>query len=68
MRASSPKSGGILSQDNSIIMIQGNEKLGEMEDTMRAMQKRLNELQQEQGNNTIGARQLVNYMRRTIRI
>ena len=29
---------------------------------MRAIQKRLNELEQEQGNNTIGAKELVNYM------
>ena len=61
MRASSPKSRGILSQDNSVIMIQENDKLGKMEETMRAMQKRLNELQQEQGNNTIGTRELVNF-------
>ena len=36
--------------------------MGKMEESMRAMQKRLNELQQEQVNSTIGPKDLVNYM------
>ena len=47
IRASSPKARGILNQDASVI-IQGNGKMGKMEDTIRAMQKRLNDLQQQQ--------------------
>ena len=62
IRSSSPKSRGVLNQDNSVITVQDNDKIGKMEESMRAMQKQLNELQQEQGNNTIGPRDLVNYM------
>ena len=62
IRSSSPKSRGTQNQDNSVITVQDNDKMGKMEESMRAMQKRLNELQQEQVNSTIGPKDLVNYM------
>ena len=51
-----------MNQDSSVITVQDNEKLEKMEESMKAMQKRLTELQQEQVNQTIGPRELVNYM------
>ena len=36
--------------------------MGKMEETIRAMQKKMNDLQQQQGDNTMGARDLVSLM------
>ena len=62
IRASSPKSRGILNTDNSVITVQGNDKMEKMEENIQRMQKRLEELQQDQVNQSIGPRDLVNYM------
>jgi hypothetical protein len=51
-----------LNQDSSVITVQDNDKFEKMEESMKAMQKRLTELQQEQVNQTMGPRDLVNYM------
>ena len=51
-----------MNQDSSVITVQDNEKFEKMEESMKAMQKRLIELQQEQVNQTMGPRDLVNYM------
>ena len=51
-----------MSQDSSVITVQDNVKFEKMEESMKAMQKRLTELQQEQVNQTMGPRDLVNYM------
>ena len=51
-----------MSTDNSVITISGTDKMEKMEQNMVAMQKRLEELQQDQANQTIGPRDLVNYM------
>ena len=55
IRASSPKAGwNRLSPDTSIIVLE-QDKIGKMEETIRAMQKKMNDLQQQQGDNTMGA-------------
>ena len=51
-----------MNTDNSVITVQGNDKMEKMEENMKAMQKRLEELQQDQVNQSIGPRDLVNYM------
>ena len=62
IRASSPKAGGNgLSQDATII-IHEQDKMGKMEEMIRTMQKKMNDLQQQQGDTTVGARDLVSLM------
>ena len=46
--------GNRLSPDTSIILLE-QDKMGKMEETIRAMQKKMNDLQQQQGDNTMGA-------------
>ena len=53
--------GNRLSPDTSIILLE-QDKMGKMEETIRARQKKMNDLQQQQGDNTMGARDLISLM------